>query len=393
MTAAPAYDLAPLAHIALLGAVLASGPLLWLGLRHRHASPAARLRALTVLALFFCFDLVLVGAYTRLSDSGLGCPDWPGCYGNASPIGAQADIHAAQIAQPSGPVTRQKAWVEMLHRYLATGVGALIAALAAASWVGWKRRQVRLAVPLWACATLACVCVQGAFGALTVTWKLYPAIVTAHLLGGMVLLALLAAQSRLAAPAPLRLPRGLQAGVHAVAALVMVQIALGGWVSTNYAVLACRDFPTCQGAWWPPMDFGHGFTVLRELGAGSDGGWLPFAALTAIHVAHRLVACLVLAAMLLLAWRLHRASETQAATRFGLTLAGLAAWQFASGLSNVILGWPLVAALAHTAGAALLVVVLATLVVRMRQARAAVAPRARFVPATAAATAQVHRHV
>jgi len=393
MSGAPAYDLAPLGHIALLGAVLASGPLLWLWLRHRHAPPAARLRALTVLALFFCFDLVLVGAYTRLSDSGLGCPDWPGCYGNASPIGAQADIHAAQIAQPSGPVTPEKAWVEMLHRYLASGVGALIVGLAAASWVGWKRREVRLAVPLWASATVAWVCVQGAFGALTVTWKLYPAVVTAHLLGGMMLLALLAAQSRLAAPAPLRLPRGLQAGVHAVAALVVVQIALGGWVSTNYAVLACRDFPTCQGAWWPAMDFGHGFTVLRELGAGSDGGWLPFAALTAIHVTHRLVAFVVLAAMLLLAWRLHRRSEAGDGARFGLALAGLAAWQFASGLSNVILGWPLVAALAHTAGAAMLVGVLTTLVTRMRQARVAAAARARFVPGTGAATAPIHRHV
>jgi cytochrome c oxidase assembly protein subunit 15 len=353
MTAAPAYDLAPLAHIALLGAVLASGPLLWLGLRHRHASPAARLRALTVLALFFCFDLVLVGAYTRLSDSGLGCPDWPGCYGNASPIGAQADIHAAQIAQPSGPVTRQKAWVEMLHRYLATGVGALIAALAVASWLGWKRRQVRLAVPLWASATLAWVCVQGAFGALTVTWKLYPAIVTAHLLGGMVLLALLAAQSRLAAPAPLRLPRGLQAGVHAVAALVMVQIALGGWVSTNYAVLACTQFPTCQGSWWPAMDFAQGFELWRHLGVTGAGDTLAFPALTAIHYVHRLSAYAVFLVLGAFAWQLRHAMPRQAKW-----MGGLLAWQFATGLSNVVLGWPLVAAVAHTGGAAALVVVL-----------------------------------
>jgi heme a synthase len=401
MNPTPPYDLAPIAHIAVLGVVLASAPLLWLWLRHRGATPALRLRALTLLALFFCFDLVLVGAYTRLSDSGLGCPDWPGCYGSASPLGAQADIHAAQTAQPSGPVTQRKAWVEMLHRYLATGVGVLIVALAAASWVLWLRRRRRgepgdIAVPLWASATLAWVCVQGAFGAWTVTWKLYPAIVTAHLLGGMALLALLAAQARRLPRAPLALSRGLRRGVYGVAGLLAVQLALGGWVSTNYAVLACSDFPTCQGAWWPAMDFEHGFTVLRELGEGRDGGWLPFAALTAIHVTHRLFAGLVFAAMLLLAWRLQRlrVRGDVAAGRFALALAGLALWQFASGLSNVVLGWPLAAALAHTAGAAALVVTLTLLVVRMRQAAPA-SLRVGFLPALsgptqAAEAAQLH---
>ena len=381
----PAYDLAPLAPIAVLGLVLASGPLLWLWLRQRGAPPAARLRALTVLALFFCLDLVLVGAYTRLSDSGLGCPDWPGCYGHASPLGAQAHIEAAQAALPSGPVTERKAWVEMLHRYLATGVGALITALALASWAAWRGRRRRgeaadLAAPLWASATFVWVCVQGAFGALTVTWKLYPAIVTAHLLGAMVLLALLAAQSqRQAPPVALALPGALRTGIYLNCAAVALQIALGGWVSTNYAVLACQDFPTCQGAWWPAMDFGHGFSVARELGAGRDGGWLPFAALTAIHVTHRAFALVVLAALALLAWRLQRRDEP-AARRSALALAGLALWQLASGLSNVVLGWPLAAALAHTAGAAGLVVVLTLLVARLRSpapARAAAGlPRA-----------------
>jgi cytochrome c oxidase assembly protein subunit 15 len=396
MTPTLPYDLSPIVHIAVLGVVLASGPLLWLWQRHRGATAAARLRALTVLALFFCFDLVLVGAYTRLSDSGLGCPDWPGCYGNASPLGARADIHAAQTAQPGGPVTLSKAWVEMLHRYLATGVGVLITALAIASWAVWLRQRRRgepggVGVPLWATATFVWVCLQGAFGAWTVTWKLYPAIVTAHLLGGMILLALLAAQARRWPRAPLALPRRLRRGVYAVCALVAVQLALGGWVSTNYAVLACSDFPTCQGAWWPAMDFAHGFTVLRELGAGKDGGWLPFAALTAIHVTHRAFAALVLAGMLLLAGRLRRESlhGDPAAGRFALGLAALALWQFASGLSNVVLGWPLPAALAHTGGAALLTVLLTLLVVRMRQGAPA-AQRARRLPATAADATQLH---
>ena len=381
---APAYDLGPIVHIAVFGAVLASGPLLWLWLRHRGADGAARLRALTVLAMFFCFDLVLVGAYTRLSDSGLGCPDWPGCYGSASPIGAHADIHAAQTAQPSGPVTQRKAWVEMLHRYLATGVGALITVLAVAAWVVWWRARRRgealpASVPAWATVTFAWVCLQGAFGAWTVTWKLYPAIVTAHLLGAMVLLALLAAQARRAPAAPLALAGGLHAGVYVLCALAALQIALGGWVSTNYAVLACSDFPTCQGAWWPEMDFGHGFTVLRGLGEGRDGGWLPFAALTAIHVTHRAFAVLVLAALLVVGIGLWRRRQHDAdAGRYAVALLALAAWQFASGLSNVVLGWPLPAALAHTGGAAVLVVVLTSLVVRIRQAR-----QARTMPAGA----------
>jgi cytochrome c oxidase assembly protein subunit 15 len=147
-----------------------------------------------------------------------------------------------------------------------------------------------------------------------------------------------------------------------------VQIALGGWVSTNYAVLACSDFPTCQGQWWPPMDFAHGFALLRALGEGKDGGYLPFAALTAIHFVHRAVAFLVLLALALLAWRLH-AEGSSAARRWVLALAAVGLWQLASGLANVLLGWPLLAAVAHTAGAAALTVLLTVLIVRATQAR------------------------
>ena len=144
----------------------------------------------------------------------------------------------------------------------------------------------------------------------------------------------------------------------------MYKRQLGGWVSTNYAVLACRDFPTCQGAWWPTMDFDHGFTLLRELGAGKDGGFLPFSALTAIHVTHRIGAALLLTALVWLAWLLHARGE-HATRRWALALVGVALWQLASGLSNVVLGWPLMSALAHTGGAAALVVLLTTLIVRM----------------------------
>jgi heme a synthase len=365
-------DLTPVLVMALLGVVLAIVPLAWWWLRHRHAPPGERLRALTLMTLFLTFDLVLFGAFTRLTDSGLGCPDWPGCYGQASPFGAQAQIDAAQAAMPTGPVTHGKAWVEMVHRYLATGVGVLITVLMVASIVLRRRGAVPVSA-WWAVATFVAVCLQGAFGALTVTLKLYPAIVTAHLLGGLALLALLAVQSQAYVRTPLPLTRGLQAGLAMLALLSVVQIALGGWVSTNYAVLACADFPTCQGRWWPDADFERGFTVLRPLGLGADGQAIPFAALTAIHLAHRIGAAVVFIALGLMVWRL-AASGDRTQRRWAAALAGVAAWQLASGLGNVVLGWPLVAALAHTAGAAALVTLLAVMLTRAWQAGRA--PRA-----------------
>lgn len=362
MDAQPLYDLTPVLRLALLGLVLALGPLAWVWMRHRSASPSQRLRALTLLTLFLTFDLVVFGAFTRLSDSGLGCPDWPGCYGSASPLGAREEIHAEQSVRPTGPVTHGKAWVEMIHRYLAMAVGVLIIVMTVASWRAARQGQAGVS-PWWATAALVWVFAQGAFGALTVTLKLYPAIVTLHLLGGIGLLALLAVIAEVQSPRPLAASPGVRRGVQGVAALALLQVALGGWVSTNYAVLACQEFPTCQGSWWPAMDFRHGFTLLRDLGQTKHGEYLPFAALTAIHYTHRLAAYVVLAAMLALAWALHRNGGTDA-RRLALALLGLAAWQLASGLSNVVLGWPLLAALAHTAGAAALITLLAVAIAR-----------------------------
>ena len=369
MTSPAPYDLAPLLTILAVGALLALGPFAWVWRRDCAKGTAARLRALTVLTLFLTFDLVLFGTFTRLTDSGLGCPDWPGCYASATPLGASAEIHAAQTALPSGPVTHGKAWIEMIHRYLATGVGALITVLAVLSWVAARKRKLPIS-PWWASATLVWVCLQGTFGALTVTMKLYPAIVTLHLLGGLTLLALLAIQKEGYRSSPLTLPARLHTAAIAIAVLSVLQIALGGWVSTNYAVLACRDFPTCQGSWWPAMDFEHGFALLRELGEGKDGGFLTFAALTAIHYAHRLGAYVVLVAMAWFAWAL-RASGDASLRRWSQGVALIALWQLLTGLSNVVLGWPLIGAVAHTAGAAAWVTLLAMLLTRARQASAA----------------------
>jgi cytochrome c oxidase assembly protein subunit 15 len=387
MNPQPLYDLRPLATLGVLALVLAAVPCVWVVWRHRRGEPAAWLPALTLVTLFLTFDLVLFGAFTRLTDSGLGCPDWPGCYGSASPLGAQGQIDTAQAALPQGPVTQGKAWIEMVHRYLASGVGMLITVIAVAAWLAPRDRR-RAISPWWATATFAWVALQGAFGALTVTMKLYPAIVTAHLLGGIGLLALLAVQAQAYEPRPLALSRPMRRGAIVLLVLAVLQVALGGWVSTNYAVLACTDFPACQGSWWPDMDFAHGFTVRRPLGVGHDGAMLPFAALTAIHVVHRLGAVVVFAAIALLAWRL-MANGDAARRRWAAVLAALASWQLASGVSNVVLGWPILAALAHTGGAALLVCALSVLLMRAHQAGRRPPLRLARAPAGASAASSI----
>ena len=241
-----AVDFAPLLRLLLLAATVAVLPLAWVWLRRRREHSGARLALLTALTLFLTFDLIVFGAFTRLTDSGLGCPDWPGCYGHASPLGADAPIAQAEAAMPDGPVTPAKAWIEMIHRYLAMVVGALCLVMALASWT--ERRRLPHS-PWWPTLTLAWVVVQGLFGKYMVTLKLYPAVVTLHLLGALVLLVLLALQRESFAARPLALSRPLRAAAGALLALVLVQVALGGWVSTNYAVLACRGFPACSGSW------------------------------------------------------------------------------------------------------------------------------------------------
>jgi cytochrome c oxidase assembly protein subunit 15 len=323
-----------------------------------------RLQALRIFTLWLTFDLILFGAFTRLTDSGLGCPDWPGCYGNTSPVGAGQAIAVAQAAMPTGPVTQAKAWIEMLHRYLATGVGALILLMTGTAWWVWYRAArsgaaapVKTLSPWWATATLLWVCLQGAFGAWTVTWKLFPAIVTLHLVGALVLLALLCVQVVRGAPGwqPIELPASVRRAALWAAGLLALQIVLGAWVSTNYAVLACSDFPQCQSRWWPEMNFTQGFELWRHLGMTAAGEPISFAALTAIHYVHRLMAYLVLVTLAVLAWQLNRRSGWRQASRVLAALVGL---QLATGLINVVLGWPLLAALLHTGGAAALVLTL-----------------------------------
>ena len=347
------FNLGPVFKLLLLAAVAAMGPLAWVWLRHRHHDVPQRVHHLTALTLFLCFDLVLFGSFTRLSDSGLGCPDWPGCYGYMSPLGAGEAIQAAQSAMPTGPVTLSKAWIEMIHRYLAMTVGVLILTLAVFSW---KRDRTLWA---WPTLTLVWVCVQGAFGALTVTMKLFPAIVSLHLLGGMLLLVLLLIQllrqrHALWAESRLALPSSVRWWLMATVGLLLVQVVMGAWVSSNYAVMACDTYPKCQGAWWPEMNFDKGFELWRHLGVDGLGEALPFQALTAIHFVHRWHAVPVALLLLWSAFLLHK---------HGLTLQAKGLWlvlllQFITGVSNAVLGWPLLAALLHTASAAGLLMLL-----------------------------------
>ena len=365
MSAPAAVAWNSLPGLALIALTLASLILLaawWRGgLRQR--GHAQRVTALAGLTLFLCFDLVVFGAFTRLTDSGLGCPDWPGCYATASPIAAAAPIAQAEAAAPQGPVTERKAWIEMIHRYFATALGTLIILMLAAA-IGARDRRAQA----WALLTLAWVIAQGVFGALTVTWKLYPAIVTGHLLGGMGLLVLLSLQ----APAPhdVAARRPLDRVALGVAALaLLVQVALGGWVSTNYAVLACTGFPQCNGQWWPAMNWSEGFTFARELGRRADGQPISMTALVAIQWAHRLFALVVLATI---GWWVQRLwARGPDARRRAALIAALVLLQWLTGLSNVVLGWPLVAALAHTAGAAALVICLGREYAAARKSRMA----------------------
>ena len=331
------------------------------------SSDQDKYRKLVWVTLFLTFDLIMFGAFTRLTDSGLGCPDWPGCYGHADPLQAHASISAAEAVMPTGPVTVVKAWIEMIHRYLAMGIGVLIVAMMLISWRRWfksKGAEARFS-PWFPTILFGFVCLQGAFGAWTVTLKLQPVIVTAHLLLGMTLLGLLAWHAAQQDRTGLR-PNGdsrlaLPAGI--VLGLLAVQIALGGWVSTNYAALACTDFPLCHGVLMPQMDFENGFSLWRDLGKTSGGDYLPFPALTAIHWMHR---CFALVVVTTVSWLAHRAMrfETLRVTACWLLIAMIV--QFLLGVSTVFLNWPLAIAVTHNGGAALLVLLLVMLNYKIR---------------------------
>jgi cytochrome c oxidase assembly protein subunit 15 len=316
-------------------------------------------RALVYCAVALTFLVIVVGAYVRLEDAGLGCPDWPGCYGQMLGVPDEPhEVAKAEQAFPGKTVDGGRAWKEMFHRYLAGALGLLIAAIAV---IAWRQRRDIGRAPLLAAGLVVLVGFQAALGMWTVTLLLKPAIVTLHLLGGMATLALTVwlALRELDPPAPpLAAARRLRPWAGIALAVLVAQIALGGWVSANYAALACPDFPTCQGAWVPTMDFGDAFHVLRELGMGAAGAPLTQEALNAIQWSHRVGA---LATVIVAGGLAVRALRVPALGVVGWVILALLAIQVGLGIANVLLRLPLVLAAAHNAVAALLLAALVVL--------------------------------
>ena len=294
------------------------------------------------------FIVVMLGAWVRLTDAGLGCPDWPGCYGRL--VVPDATTAPAELgAEYTRPLEAGKAWREMIHRYLASTLGLVCVALAAIAWRNRRDPEQPWRTPL---ALVALVIFQGLLGMWTVTLLLKPIVVVAHLLGGFATLALLVSLGRWRStrfPQPAAAPRAL--GVAAAAVLVL-QISLGGWTSANYAALACPDFPTCQTQWWPAVaDFGEGFVLWRGLGVDYEGGVLDHPARVAVHFTHRLGAVLAAVLIALLGWRLARESATRVD---GAAVLAVLLLQLTLGVSIVWFGVPLAVAVLHNGVAALL---------------------------------------
>ncbi len=344
-------------ELAAIAIVFAGLPLAYLWTRPAYSF----FQKLNWVLVFMTFDLIVFGAFTRLTDSGLGCPDWPGCYGTSNPFHALGDIQQAESALPTGPVTVMKAWIEMIHRYLAMTVGALI--LVQVGLAFSKLKSLGKTPLLGSLGLLLLVCVQGAFGAWTVTLKLQPIIVTMHLMLALVLLACLTAYAQQTweddstSVHTLRI-RPLPASLLFTAFIVLaIQIFLGAWVSTNYAVLACPDFPTCLGSVWPETNWAEGFSLWRPLGLNAQGEFISPVALQTIHWAHRLFAVVVLLVLGALGWKALQLTTPvlSGLGRLAKLLLAILILQVLTGISNVVFQWPLLAALLHTAGSAALV--------------------------------------
>jgi heme a synthase len=331
--------------------------------------PAARwIRSLALAGLLLCFTVVVLGAYVRLTAAGLGCPDWPGCYGHVTPVGAQESA-SALAAFPSKPLDVGKAWREMIHRYAASTLGLIILVITVLAFTTRRARLVSLPLAL---ALLATVVFQGLLGMLTVTWQLKPLIVTGHLVFGLTTLGLLwwlwltlprnswgntsNSGSRGAAVSGTTVEAARLAWWLALVGLIAlaIQIALGGWTSSNYAAIACPDFPKCQNAWWPQTDYRDAFVLWRGLGINYEGGVLENPARVAIHLTHRMGALIATLTLSLAALTvLTRRVLAKFVLPAWLVLAALLL-QLTIGVSMVMRGFPLPLATAHTAGAALL---------------------------------------
>lgn len=336
--------------------------------------PARRMFNWALFATLLAVVVIMLGAWTRLVHAGLGCPDWPGCYGFLTVPQGEANIAIANARFPDTPVDVEKGWPEMIHRYAAGTLGLVVFGLAAYA-VRHRRVGVPVKLPLFIAGFIV---LQGAFGMWTVTLKLWPQVVALHLLGGfttLTLLTVLTLRLRRQASSP---PRsgpasgrsGFQPWLYGGLLLVVMQIALGAWTAANYAAVACTDLPTCQGQWWPEgMDFQHGFDVTQQVGPNYLGGQLTADGRVAIHLTHRIGAMVVLgyfAILLTLMWRQRGASGLTGAIAL---VAGALSIQILLGLANVLLHIPLGIAVAHNAMGAGLLLAVVHLIWRTHQLR------------------------
>lgn len=320
------------------------------------------IQRIALIAVLVAFCVIVLGAYVRLSHAGLGCPDWPGCYGHITWPGHEHEVEAANQNFPDRPVESHKAWKEMVHRYLA---GTLVLLVLLINYLVWKPANRVQHLKLHAAAILVLILFQAALGMWTVTLKLLPMVVTAHLLGGLATFGLLlwfALRSARPGPySPSTAIRKLRPIILTALGVLLLQIFLGGWTSANYSALACPDFPTCHNSWWPAADYQEGFRIWREIGVDYEGGVLDLEARVAIHWSHRIWAVVTFIVLGLLSLRLLRTAVLQ---RAGIALLALLFTQVSLGVSNVVFYLPLANAVLHNAVAAVLLAMLIWLLFR-----------------------------
>ena len=321
------------------------------------------LHRLAIISAVIALLVIVLGSYVRLSHAGLGCPDWPGCYGQLTwPVETQ-EVERANQAYPERPVETAKAWKEMVHRYLA---GALVLLVLAINVLAWKNRSEQPSVRLLSFVLLAVILFQAALGMWTVTLKLLPVVVMAHLLGGLVTFGLLLWLAWRTAPEEAQRDRrikSLRPLILTGLVVLAIQLALGGWTSANYSALACPDFPTCQGQWMPEVNFKDGFILWREIGVDYEGGVLDLQSRTAIHMAHRIGALVTLLVLGVLSIALIRLPDWR---NSGILLGVVLLTQVSLGIFNIVLYLPLPNAVAHNGTGAILLAVMLWLTFRSR---------------------------
>jgi cytochrome c oxidase assembly protein subunit 15 len=341
----------------------------------RIPSGAVAIRRLALFGMLLCLIVIVLGAWVRLTDAGLGCPDWPGCYGHLTPAGAERNEGKIESFNPGWDYDSGRAWREMIHRYAATLLGLVIVVITAIAIAYRRERPVSVGFAL---TLLTIVVLQGTLGAFTVWWLVKPLVVVLHLAGGLTTLSLLTwmwlsmrRTTQIVRPnATIKdhsLKAARRAGVAAIA-IISVQIMLGGWTSTNYAAVACPDLPQCQGQWWPKnMQFDEAFVLWRGLDINYTGGVLEHPARVAIHFTHRLGAIVATLAVLIAAWLAWRSSLETAIRRGALWISGALGLQLLIAVFMILKAFPLWLATAHNAGAAILLLALLVFNKRLRE--------------------------